>query len=124
MSCPLVVLNACQRATWRKTFYKKNRLPDDSLEAEDLTGYAAKFSVAEEAGGAAVISVSTEDDITITAAQGRIDVHLDEAQTSLLTGTRYFYTLMLYSPSDDAIRLVNGPFIVSKGITGDQTPPA
>lgn len=123
MSCARIDLEVCQYATYRKNFFWQLEDDDGNLTPQDLTGYSARMDIATAPNINPLITLSTvEGNITITAPDGKIAIHIDEAETALLTQEKYSYDLVLYSPSGDATRLVGGLIRVSHGVT-TETPP-
>lgn len=94
-----------------------DKQPDET--PTDLTGCTAKLQLRRTAASTdAALELTTDEGggLTITAGEGRIDVHMTAAQTAGLTG-RYLYALELYGPAEGSVaRLIEGWFNVSPEI--------
>lgn len=94
-----------------------DKQPDET--PTDLTGCTAKIQLRRTAASEGVaLELTTADGggLTITAAEGRIDVHMTASQTEGLSG-RYVYALELYGPTSGSVaRLIEGAFAVSAEI--------
>lgn len=84
--------------------------------ATDLTGCTATLQLRRTAASEEVALELTSAEgggLTITAAEGRIDVHMTASQTEGLSG-RYVYALEVYGPTEGSVaRVVEGAFSVS-----------
>lgn len=94
---------------------------DPSGTPINLQGYTAALqlrSLPETA--TAVLTLTTENDgITITAAEGLIEVHATAAETGDIVAGYYYYDLELYAPAPDSstTRLIQGQILVSAQVT-------
>lgn len=83
-----------QGAYWSMTLLLK----DDNGNPIDLTGYAAKMQFRKSTGAPVVLELSSPTSgITITPAQGRIDIAATAAQTALFV-SKLQYDLKLTPP--------------------------
>ena len=81
--------------------------------ATNLTGYSAAAKIKKHPGA----STSTSFSVSITASTGEVTISLTDTQTTSLNPGRYYYDVVLKSPSGSLSRLVEGMAFVNAGIT-------
>lgn len=109
-------LEIYQGSTFRKTFIWKT---GDPTAPVDLTGYTARMQIRERiTDDSPVIELTTENSrIILTPAEGKIELHLTDADTSTITIKKGVYDLELVSPGGDVRRLVEGTVKVFPEVT-------
>lgn len=96
--------------TWTSTIIWK----DSSGAARPLTGYSARMQLRKAPGSTeAAVSLTESDGITITEADGRLDILISAARTSALTGGNYVYAVEVESPVGIVTTLVKGTATVN-----------
>lgn len=96
-------------ATWNKVVYWK----DSTGTPIDITGYTAKFQIASTYDAvSAALELTTASGITITGAQGKIELLATATQTGALTAGSYHYELELINGSV-VTRIMEGDLTVS-----------
>jgi hypothetical protein len=83
----------------------------------NLTGYTSQLQVRSTPDTAPVLSLSTSSGITITALEGRIDVHATAAQTTSIVSGGYYYDIEITAPTTVVTRLAQGQVFVSAQVT-------
>ena len=105
-------LRMYQGATFR---YVLTWLEDDV--PKNLTNYTARMQVREHINAAAtILSISTDDDITLGGAAGTITIEVAASDTDDIDPGLYVYDLELVTGST-VTRLVEGTFMVSGEVT-------
>lgn len=91
---------------------------DDDDVAVNLTGYTARAQLREAYGDAEAVSDWTAY-LTIDALAGTITLQVPATVTAAITASRGVWDLELVPPTgaDDAIRLLNGKWTLSKEAT-------
>lgn len=107
-----------QGTTWNPTFILRN--PDKSFF--NLTGYSARMQVRQSYDSDSILSLSTTNgQLQLTAAQGRIRINLVPADTTPLsfTGETFegIYDLEVQSPSGVVTRVAQGAFTINREVT-------
>lgn len=77
----------------------------------DLTGYQARFQARRKIGAETALALDDTAGITITAADGRLDLQASAVQTSGLSGN-YLYALEVESPVGIITTLLRGTLVV------------
>lgn len=88
----------------------------------NLTGYSARLQARTNGHGRVpsnilILSITSEDNITLGGASGAIDVYLSPTDTAALSEGRYAYDLELEAPNGRVTRLLKGSFVVSPEVT-------
>lgn len=105
-------LRMYQGATFR---YVLTWLEDDV--PKNLTSYTARMQVREHINAATtILSISTDDDITLGGAAGTITIEVAASDTDDINPGLYVYDLELVTGST-VTRLVEGTFMVSGEVT-------
>lgn len=105
-----------QGATFRKTLIWKT---GDPAAPKDLTDFTARMQARVKLTDVEpLIELTTENGgITLTPAEGKIDLYLSDAQTSALEARKAIYDLELVSPDGEVTRLVEGKLTISPEVT-------
>lgn len=91
---------------------------DDAGDAIDLTGYTARMQArADYDSESAVIDITTDDSIEITAETGEVTVSLGNALTSNIEPGTYVYDLELVSGTGLVTKLLFGQITVLAEVT-------
>ena len=92
---------------YKKTFKKINT---DTRLPVDLTGYTARMQIREyQSSNTIIVELTTENGgITITPAEGKIDLFISADDTSAITKTKGVYDLELIDSIGDPEKLVRG----------------
>ena len=100
-----------QATTWEFQFQ-----PQTNGTPWDLEGYTATMTVRPFLGATSTTLVATTENgkISIDTAQSLVTVNLSAVDTAIKAES-YVYDLMLYS--GDVIRLLEGKFLVTAGVT-------
>lgn len=100
------------------TFVKRLVWRDKAKRPISLSGYTAKMQIRESASSATVLfELSTANGRISMPGSGVIEMTIAVADTfNVKNGV---YDLMLYAPSGQQIRLVEGKVVVSPGVTRD-----
>jgi len=103
-----------QGATYNKTI---TLTEDDSSVPIDLTNYTAKVQVRKDNDSELLFEMTTEDNrISIpTPTNGEINLTINATDTSNMVFEDAIYNLELYN-SPEVIRLLEGKFIIDKGV--------
>lgn len=101
--------------TYKKVFYWK----DKSKVAIDMTGYTARMQVRKSTNAATIqLELTTENGrITITGAEGKIELYISDSDTSSLEGTKSVYDLELIDNSGDIIKFARGIIVMVDEVT-------
>lgn len=86
----------------------------------DITGYTAALQIrTSPLARTAVLTLENGNGITITGAEGLLEVHATAAQTAAITNGKYAYDLEITStaPAYTVTRLVQGTVEVSPQVT-------
>lgn len=86
----------------------------------DLTGYTARLQIRETAGAADPpwANLTTENGgITITAAEGKIDLYISAVDTAVMPAKKGVYDLEMVAPGGDVTRLLAGTATISPEVT-------
>ncbi len=102
-----------QGSTFATALYYK----DDNGVAIDLTGYTAQMQVREENTNVVILDLTTTSGITITAAEGKIDIAITAAQSAILEVQNAKYDLLIKSSSGTVTYLLEGDFVVTPRVT-------
>ncbi|GAI44144.1 unnamed protein product, partial [marine sediment metagenome] len=85
---------------------------------KDLTDYTAEMHIRERVEGKLVKELVSGSGITITGAEGKIELELTPAQTSALQIIKGVYDLELTSPAPAKVtRLLEGDITVKPEVT-------
>jgi hypothetical protein len=100
------------------TFSKRLVWRDKNKRPVNLTGYSAKMQVRSSASSDAVLfELSTANGRISLPGSGIIQLEIEaDATETLVAGV---YDLKLYAPGGQEIRLIEGKFAVSPGVTKD-----
>jgi hypothetical protein len=103
-----------QGATWKHALIVR-----DGATPRDLTGYTARMQIRKVVTSADVLAELTvaNSGITITAAQGRIDLVLSATATAGLPSGPSVYDFELEGPSGEVTRLLQGTVTVDAQVT-------
>ena len=88
----------------------------------DLTNCSARMQLRSAPGGDLYLTLATPPDgsgITITPAEGKLDVLMTATQTTAITVRRAVYDLELKFPDQTVVRLIEGTFTFSPEVTTD-----
>jgi len=89
-----------------------------ALSAVDLTNYTAKMQLRSLPNDPiAVLTLDTNNGITIDGPSGTIAVHATAAQTGSVIAGPYYYDLEITSSSDVVTRIVQGELNVNAEVT-------
>ncbi len=104
MSAGTLNITAEQGATWSLTLtWKIDGAP------VDLTGYSARMQVRRtHAAADAILSLTSDDGITLGGEAGTITLTATAAAMAAITARAYVYDLELVSPDGTVTRLVEG----------------
>lgn len=109
-----------QGATWRFSFTWE----DSARNPIDVSYYSIKMQVRKNYGQTLIIELSTTNGRIVVDSNNEITLLLTSEETAALTKGRYIYDLKLTDISGadsngnaDDIRLLEGEFIVSPGVT-------
>lgn len=93
----------------------------DDGTAVDLTGYTARMQVRQSVGSPDVLLEATTENglLSISAAQGKVNLLLPPSVTAAITWRRGRYDLELEAPDGTVTRLVEGSVTVSREVTRD-----
>jgi hypothetical protein len=93
---------------------------DDGI-AVDLTGYTARMQVRQSVGSPDVLLDATTENglLSISAAQGRVNLQLPAGVTAAITWRRGRYDLEVEAPDGTVTRLIEGSINVSREVTRD-----
>ena len=97
-------------------FYQTFALEDDqSNSALDLTGYSgcAQLKRYESSSKAAYFTVSFANE----RDTGRVTISIGSTQSSSIKPGKYFYDLLLNSPTGTTTRVIEGTALVKKSVT-------
>lgn len=95
-------------ATWK----------DSAGSPVDLTGYTARMQMREAHNAdSALLSLTDGDGITITAAEGKLEISIAAADTAGLPPGRHVYDLEVESAGGEVTRLVEGAAVVRPEVT-------
>lgn len=106
-------LDVEQRATYRKRLIWQQ----PGGQPKDLTDCTARLQIRPNAAADPVISLTETDGITLGTTDGSISLLITADRTTLLTGRRYKYDLLIEFPGGDVVRVVEGTISVDPGIT-------
>lgn len=115
-----------QGATFRRTVIWRdpNVNPTTPGPVKNLTGCTAvmeiRNAVADRADSVILLSLTTENGgITITGAEGRLDIHATGIQTRALTAKKGVYDLYVLYPGDldDPVKILKGAVAIDKTVT-------
>ena len=100
---------------WSPTLW----LEEEDGTPKDITDYTAKMHIREKIEGPLIKELKDGAGITITGAEGKIQLALTEAETSALQITNGVYDLELTSPAPTAkvTRLLEGDITVTPEVT-------
>jgi len=99
---------------WEPTLW----LEEEDETPKDLTDYTAKLHIREKIEGPLIKELVTGDGITITGAEGKIQLELSAEETSALQITKGVYDLELTSPAPAKVtRLLEGDITVKAEVT-------
>lgn len=106
MSAGQLDLSIEKGATYRKVLIWK----DSSKNIIDITGYTARMQIRSSVTAPSfLVELTTENSrITITGAEGKIELYISDTDTSALQGTQGVYDLELISTTNDVIKLLRG----------------
>lgn len=94
------------------------RLEEEDETPKDLTDYTAMMHIREVIEGPLIKELATGSGITITGAEGKIQLSLTKTETSALQITSGVYDLELTSPAPEKVtRLLEGDITVKPEIT-------
>lgn len=94
------------------------RLEEEDETPKDLTDYTAKMQIRETVEGPLIKELATGAGITITGAEGKIQLALTKTETSALQITKGVYDLELTSPAPAKVtRLLEGIITVTPEVT-------
>lgn len=115
-----------QGASFTHTIFYEQR----NGEPVDLTDVVAKMQIREtrEPGGVHVATLASYpagfgdptpwfEAITITAAEGKVEIVIEPVDTASLPAGAYFYDLLLTFPSTEVRRLIEGAIEIDPGVT-------
>jgi hypothetical protein len=85
----------------------------------DFTGYRAKMEVRLSPGAPNAHATLTSENgyLIFGGSLGNLTVFLPASATQLLPASEMVYDLLLFNGSNNVIRLLQGKFIVNRGIT-------
>ena len=101
--------------TYRKTFYWKNQ----NKSAKDLTGYTARMQIRKSNQSASFLQELTTGNggITITPAEGKIELLISDTDTSALEGTYAVYDLELIDGGGEVKKFARGSVAMTDEVT-------
>lgn len=104
-----------QGATFRQVFRWQNK----SKQPFDLTGFTAKLMMRQSVASPSALKTLTTDDgsITLGGQTGTITLFISAADTARIHWLLAVYDLVLYSPTGDVYRLVEGQVVVNPAVT-------
>ena len=98
-----------QGANFTETFQST----ESNGSASNLAGYTASASLKKRFEA----KTSTSFAVTVTGSTGEVGIAMTPGKTSSLSHGRYFYDVVLTSPTGTKSRLVEGMVTVTPGIT-------
>jgi len=99
------------------TFYRKIIYTDNDDNVIDLTGYTAALQIRDTYTSEVLLELTTENGgITITGAEGKIELNITKTQTAALTFCKAIYDLDIYSGSYE-YTLFEGTVRLNKQVT-------
>ena len=108
------VIKVEQGAYWSRLMTYKDQAGDPI----DLTGYSAAMMVRSLIESTStILSLTSDDGITLGGDAGTIFIEITTAQSAALPPGDAVYDLELTGPSGEVERLLQGPFIVSPEVT-------
>ena len=94
-------------------FTKTFNSVESNGSATDLTGYSASASLKKHFDS----NTSVDFSVSIVELSGQVSIALTSAQTSAIEFGRYYYDVVITSPTDVKTRLAEGMALVSPGVT-------
>lgn len=84
----------------------------------DMTGYTVKMDIKTGYDGNLILSLDSADDsITVVEASGQMTFVITPSQTASFNFVRAFFDVVATSPDGFATRVIEGTFLLNKGIT-------
>jgi hypothetical protein len=83
----------------------------------NLANYDAKLQLKDKNQGTQYYELDTTNEGISFPAAGQIALYISADITTILTQSKYIYTLDLFSPNGDIIRLLKGRIDVSAAVT-------
>lgn len=91
---------------------------DDDGTPINMTGYSVKMDIKTGYDGDLIVGLTSADDsIDLNEAAGQMTVTLTPVQTGAFSFVRAFYDIVVTSPTGFATRILEGTFLLNKGIT-------
>lgn len=100
-----------QKASFEATMRLKSKSSNTPI---DLTGYTVAGKIKPEYTSNTEISFST---VITDAANGEINFSLNANQTSAMSANKYVYDIVITNGSGFKTRVLEGPILISKGVT-------
>lgn len=113
----LVNFHVDQYASFESTVFWR----DDSGFPNLMNDFTAQMQLRQTYDDTLILTLTSEEDggLTITAAEGRIDIEITPEQSKDFDFVNCKYDLIAIGPDDVVTRIIEGFFTLRKGVTHD-----